>query len=170
MSGRPAWRVSWWAMTTTRDYAPVLDRVIRREVSTEVEVSATTAYVFDALYLGGGNDNIDDGAWVRDSDTELSIGLNDSNGLPFPLDLTLPVGGVEVSWDGGAVSTLGITTFLEVRTGFNQTVTALRLTFDGTLPAAGTALTIMVPSGGTQTVTRDGYAKRVGTAQGLSGS
>ena len=141
-------------MTTGRDYAPLLDRVIRREVTTTVEVPGTIGYVFNAEYTGGGNDNLDDGTWTRDSDTELSIGLNDSNGLPFPLDLTLPVGGVEVAWDGGAVSTLGITTFLEVRTGFQQTVTALRLTFDGPLPAAGTALTITVESGGTQTVTR----------------
>ena len=70
------------------------------------------------------------------------------------MDLTLPVSGVEVSWDGGAVETLSITALLERRTGFNETLTALHLTFDGTLPAAGTALTLMLPSAGTQTVIR----------------
>ena len=138
-------------MTTPRDFAPVLDRLLQRVVSTDVEVAGTIAYIFNAEYLGGGNDNLDDGTWVRDSDTELSIGLNDSNGLPFPVDLSLPAS-ADVSWDGAAVSTLSLTTFLEVRTGFNQTLTALRLTFDGPLPAAGTALTITVESGGTQTV------------------
>ena len=148
-------------MTTRRDFAaPVLDRLIRRVVSTEVEVPATVAYVFDAEYTGGGNDNLDDGTWVRDSDTEISIGLNDSNGLPFPVDLSIPAQGVEVSWDGAAATILTVTAFLEVRTGFNQTLTALRLTFDGPLPAAGTALTITVESGGTQTVTRPVWAAR----------
>ena len=151
-------------MTQARDYAPVLDRLLQREVSTMVEVAGTIAYVFDARYTGGGNDNLDDGTWVRDSDTELSIGLNDSNGLPFPVDLSIPTQGVEVSWDGGAISTLTLTAFLEVRTGFNNTLTALRLTFDGPLPAAGTALTIEVESGGTQivmqTVTRSVWTAR----------
>ena len=119
-----------------------------------VEVVGTISYVFDAEYTGGGNDNLDDGTWVRDSDTEISIGLADSNGLPFPVDLSIPAQGVEVSWDGAAATILTVTAFLEVRTGFNQTVTALRLTFDGPLPAAGTALTITVESGGTQTVTQ----------------
>ena len=147
-------------MTQARDYAPVLDRLLQREVSSMVEVVGTISYVFDAEYLGGGNDNLDDGTWVRDSDTEISIGLADSNGLPFPVDLSIPASGVEVSWDGGVVETLTLTTFLEVRTGFNQTVTALRLTFDGPLPAAGTALTITVESGGTQTATRSVWAAR----------
>ena len=141
-------------MTTPRDYAPVLDRLLQREVSTMVEVAGTVSYVFDAEYTGGGNDNLDDGTWVRDSDTQITIGLADSNGIPFPLDLSLPAQGVEVSWDGGAVETLTLTTFLEVRTGFNLTLTALRLTFDGELPAAGTALTIQVETGATQTVTQ----------------
>ena len=139
-------------MTTPRDYAPVLDRLLQREVTTMVEVAGTISYVFNAEYTGGGNDNLDDGTWVRDSDTEISIGLNDSNGLPFPLDLSIPAQGVEVSWDGAAATILTLTAFLEVRTGFNLTLTALRLTFDGPLPAAGTALTITVESGGTQTV------------------
>ena len=139
-------------MTTPRDYAPVLDRLLQREVSTMIEVAGTIAYVFDTEYTLGGNDNLDDGTWVRDSDTQITIGLNDSNGIPFPVDLTIPAPGVEVSWDGGAVETLSITALLEVRTGFNLLLTALRLTFDGEIPAAGTALTITVETGGTQTV------------------
>ena len=140
--------------TQSRDYSPVLDRLIRRVVSVEVEVAGTIGYVFNAEYTGGGNDNLDDGTWTRDSDTQITIGLADSNGLPFPLDLSLPAQGVGVSWDGGAVETLTLTTFLEVRTGFNLTLTALRLTFDGELPAAGTALTIQVETGVTQFVTQ----------------
>ena len=141
-------------MTTPRDYAPVLDRLLQREVSSMVEVAGTIAYVFDAEYLGGGSDRLDDGTWVRNSDTQITIGLNDSNGIPFPVDLAIPTPGVEVSWDGGAVETLSITALLEVRTGFNLLLTALRLDFDGALPAAGTALTITVQTGGTQTVTQ----------------
>ena len=139
-------------MTTPRD-APVLDRLIRRVVSAEVEVPGTIGYVFNAEYTGGGNDNLDDGTWTRDSDTQITIGLNDSNGLPFPRDLSLPAS-ADVSWDGAAASTLSLTTFLEVLTGFNLNLTALRLTFNGPLPAAGTALTITVESSGTQTVTQ----------------
>ena len=141
-------------MTQARDFAPVLDRLLQRETTTTVEVPGATGYVFNARYTGGGNDNLDDGTWTRDSDTQITIGLNDSNGLPFPDDLSIPASGVEVSWDGAAFETFTLTAFLEVRTGFSNTVTALRLTFDGPLPAAGTALTITVESGGTQTVTQ----------------
>ena len=82
---RRRWLASWWTMTMTtpRDYAPVLDRLLQREVSTMVEVPGTFTYTFNAEYLGGGNINLDDGTWVRDSDTEITIGLNDSNGIPF---------------------------------------------------------------------------------------
>ena len=138
-------------MTTGRDYAPVLDRVIQREVSTEVEVPATTTYAYDAPELMSGR--IDDGEWRRDSDTELGIGLNDSNGLSFP-DLTLPTNGVEVAWDGATATILNVTGMEILRDPFTFAPLGILLTFDGTLPAAGTALTIMVPSGGTQTVTR----------------
>ena len=71
-------------MTTRRDFAaPVLDRLIRREVTTEVVVPATTAIRHDALETMSGN-RIGDGEWRRESDTELSIGLNDSNGSRIP--------------------------------------------------------------------------------------
>ena len=76
-------------MTTLRDYSPVLDRLIRREVSTEVEVAGAVTYTFDAEYLGGGTDSLDDGTWVRASDTSIVIGLNDSNGIAFPVDLSI---------------------------------------------------------------------------------
>ena len=138
-------------MTTPRDSAPVLDRLIRREVSTEVVVPATTAYAYDALETMSG-ERIDDGEWRRESDTVLAIGLNDSNGLSFP-DLSLPANGVEVSWDGGAPTILNVTG-MDILSDINGIPLGIRLTFDGTLPAAGTALILMLPSAGTQTVIR----------------
>ena len=137
-------------MTTPRDFAPVLDRLLQRQVSTEVEVPALTTYAYDAQELQSGR--IDDGEWRRDSDTELGIGLNDSNGLSFP-DLTLPTNGVEVAWDGATATTLNVTG-MEILSDINGLPLGILLTFDGTLPAAGTALAIMVPSAGTQTVTQ----------------
>ena len=140
-------------MTQARDFAPVLDRLLQRETTTTVEVPGATAYVFNGEYFGGGNDRLDDGTWTRDSDTQITVGLNDSNGLAFP-ELTIPAEGVEVSWDGAAATILTVTALLEVRIGFNNSLVSFRLTFDGTLPAAGTALTIGVQTGGTQTVTQ----------------
>ena len=93
---------------TTAGYEVNLDRLLTREHSVEVEVPATTTYAYDAQELSGGN-RIDDGEWRRDSDTELAIGLNDSNGLSFPDDLTLPASGVEVAWDGATATILTIT-------------------------------------------------------------
>ena len=136
---------------TTREFTPRLDRQISHEVTTTVEVPASTAYVYDTERFQTG-DRVDDGEWRRDSDTELAIGLNDSNGVSFP-DLTTPTSGVEVSWDGAAVTTLTVTVFGILSNPFGLPLGIL-LTFDGVLPAAGTALSLMVPSGGTQTVTQ----------------
>ena len=138
-------------MTQARDFAPVLDRLLQRQVSVMVEVPATTAYAYDAQELQSGS-RIDDGEWRRDSDTELAIGLNDSNGLSFP-DLTLPAQGVGVSWDGAAATVLTVTA-MEILRDLNAIPLGIRLTFDGQLPAAGTALALTVESGGTQTVTQ----------------
>ena len=139
----------------------MLDRLIQREVSVEVEVPATTVYAYDAQEIEQGL-RVDDGEWRRQSDTELDIGLNDTNGLSFP-DLTLPTNGVEVSWDGAAATILNLTG-MEIISNPSAIPLGIRLTFDGTLPVAGTALTLMVPSGGTQTVTqtavRDVWAAR----------
>ena len=137
-------------MTLRGSYAPVLDRLIQREVTTTVEVPATTAFAYDAQELSGGN-RVDDGEWRRDSDTELAIGLNDSNGLSFP-DLTLSVS-AEVAFDGAAATTLTITDMVLLRNPFGLPLGIL-LTFGGALPAAGTALTIAIATGGTQTVTQ----------------
>ena len=139
-------------MTTGRDYAPVLDRLIRREVTTTVEVPATTAYAYDTQELETGI-GVDDGEWRRTSDTELGIGLNDSNGLSFP-DLTLPTNGVEVAWDGATATILNVTGMGILSDPLTFIPQGILLTFDGTLPASGTSLTIMVPSGGTQMVTQ----------------
>ena len=135
---------------TTREFMPRLDRQITHEVTTTVEVSASTAYAYDTQELQ--TDRVNDGAWRRDSDTELAIGLNDSNGLSFP-DLTTPTSGVEVSWDGAAATILTITDMVLLRNPFGLPLGIL-LTFDATLPAAGAMLTIMIPTGGTQTVTQ----------------
>ena len=97
------------------------------------------------------SDRVSDGAWRRDSDTELAIGLNDSNGLSFP-DLTLPTNGVEVAWDDATATILTITDMGFLRNPFGLPLGIL-LTFDATLPAPGTALAIRVPSGGTRTIT-----------------
>ena len=138
-------------MTTPRDYAPVLDRLIRREVTSMVEVAGLTTFAYDAEYIGGG-DHLDNGTWRRDSDTELALALNDTNGLAFPDDPTLPLTGVEVAFGGAAATTLTLTALEVKRAGFTFQPLSLLLTFDGPLPAAGTALTIAVQSGGTQTV------------------
>ncbi len=137
-------------MTTPRDYAPVLDRLIRREVTVEVEVPATTIYTYDALETQSGG--IADGEWRRDSDTVLGVGLEDSSGLSFP-DLTLPANGVEVAWDGATPTILNVTG-MEILRDPNVLPIGILLTFDGTLPAAGTALEIRLPTAGTQTVTQ----------------
>ena len=129
----------------------MLDRLIQREVSVEVEVPAKTVYAYDAQELMSGR--VGDGEWRRDSDTELGIGLEDSNGLSFP-DLTLPAQGVEVSWDGAAATVLTVTGMEILRDPLSFISLGILLTFDATLPAAGTALTITVESGGTQTVTQ----------------
>ena len=138
-------------MTQARDYAPVLDRLLQRQVTVMVEVPATTTYTYDDEDLASFG-RIDDGGWRRESDTELDIAMNDSNGLSFP-DLTLPANGVEVSWDGAASAILNVTG-MEILVDISANPLGIRLTFDGTLPVAGTALTLMVPSGGTQTVTQ----------------
>ena len=89
----------------------MLDRLLQRQVTVMVEVPATMAFAYDAQELQSGR--IDDGEWRRDSDTVLGIGLNDSNGLvfPFPQDLTLPVSGVEVAFDGAAGTILTLKAF-----------------------------------------------------------
>ena len=137
---------------TTRGYEVNLDRLLTREHTVEVEVPATTTYAYDAQELSGGN-RIDDGEWRRDSDTELAIGLNDSNGLSFPDDLSIPTSGVEVSWDGAAATILTITALDILRDPLSFIPLGILLTFDATLPAPGTALTVRVASGGTQTTT-----------------
>ena len=103
------------------------------------------------------------------SDTVLEIATNDSNGLEFPDDLTIPISGVEVSWDGAAATILNLTGMGILSDPLTLIPLGIRLTFDDTLPAAGTALTIMVPSTGTQTVTQDGPAASVGSQARLSG-
>ena len=141
-------------MTTRRNFAaPVLDRLLQREVETSIEVPATMAYAFNSLYEGGG-DNLDDGTWLRRSDTELGIGLADSDGVDFPTDLILPATGVMVSWDGAAASILTITALVIVRVGFSNQPVSLRITFGSTLPSAGTSLSLTVTTGGTKTTTQ----------------
>ena len=130
----------------------MLDRLLEREVTTSVEVPATMAYAYDAIYTGGG-DNLDPGTWLRDSDTELRIGLADANGVDFPADLAIPAT-VSIAWDGAAATVLSIILLEVVRFGFNFIPVSIRLTFDAALPAAGTALTITVDTGATQTVTQ----------------
>ena len=137
---------------TTRAYQVNLDRLLTREHTVEVEVPATTTYAYDAQELSGGN-RIDDGEWRRDSDTELAIGLNDSNGLSFPDDLSLPASGVEVAWDGATATILTVTALETLRDPIIFIPLGLLLTFGATIPAPGTALAIRVPSGGTQTTT-----------------
>ena len=83
-----------------------------------------------------------------------AMGLNDSNGLSFPDDLSLPVSGVEVAWDGATATILTITAYgSSCVTPITFIPLGILLTFDATLPAPGTALTIRVASGGTQTTT-----------------
>ena len=135
---------------TTRGYEVNLDRLLTREHTVEIEVPATTTYAYDTQELQTG-DRVSDGAWRRDSDTELAIGLNDSNGLSFP-DLTLPTNGVEVAWDDATATILNVTDMVLLRNPFGLPLGIL-LTFDATLPAPGTALAIRVPSGGTRTIT-----------------
>ncbi len=140
-------------MTTPRDYAPVLDRLIQREVTTTVEVAGVTTFTYGTERLQTGS-RIPDGEWRRDSGTELALGLNDANGLAFPDDLSIPASGVEVAFDGAAATILTMTALEVLRDPIIFIPLGLLLTFDGALPAAGTALTITVQTGGTQTVTQ----------------
>ena len=135
---------------TTREFTPRLDRQISHDVTTTVEVPASKTYVFNTEELS--TDRIDDGGWRRDSDTELAIGLNDSNGVSFP-DLIPPLTDAEVAFDGATATILTLTGFAFIRNPFGQLLGIL-LTFDDVLPAAGTALSLMVPTGGTQSVTQ----------------
>ena len=136
----------------TRDFTPNFDRIITREVTTTVEVPASTVYAYAELYIGGGG-RLDDGTWRRESDTEIILALEDDNGLGFPQDLELPFGNVGVSWDG-ATPTLLILTALEVvkASPFTPIPVSTILTFDGPLPTAGAALAIGIDTGGTQMV------------------
>ena len=77
-------------MTTRRGESPNLDRRLTREVTVETEAPATMAFAYAAPYTPGG-DNLDDGTWRRDSDTELGIAFEDSNGANFPQDLVTPL-------------------------------------------------------------------------------
>ena len=139
---------------TTREFTPpVLDRIIARMVETTVEVPASMGYSFDTLSTGD-NDNLDAGTWRRTSDTVLQVALADSGGLSFPQDLALPLDDVEVSWDDADASSLSLTTLDVVRDPLSFAPLSLRLTFDGPLPAAGTALTIEIETGGTQEITQ----------------
>lgn len=61
--------------------SPVLDRVLTREIETTVEVPALKDYTFATPYDGGGDDP-DAGAWLRPSDTMLSIGTADYSFQP----------------------------------------------------------------------------------------
>ena len=101
---------------TTAGYQVNLDRLLTREHTVEIEVPATTTYAYDTQELQTG-DRVSDGAWWRDSDTELAIGLNDSNGLSFP-DLTLPTNGVEVAWDDATATILNVTDMVLLRNPF----------------------------------------------------
>ena len=84
----------------------------------------------------------------------LLIDTVDSNGLSFPQDLVTPLAGVGVAWDGAAATPLTLTGLEVVRFGFTGIPANVRLTFDGPLPAAGTALTVTIATGGTMTVTQ----------------
>ena len=111
-----------------------------------------------------GEIDLNPGTWRRDSDTELRLALVDSAGLSFPTGLTLPLAGVEVAFDGAPATILTLTALAIVRFGFSGAPASLRLTFGADLPAAGTALTVTIASGGTQTitqtVTRDVWCQR----------
>ena len=145
-------------MTTPRDYAPVLDRLIRREVTSMVEVAGLTTFAYDAEYIGGG-DHLDNGTWRRQSDTELALGLEDTNGLAFPDDLNLPLAGVEVAFDGARGTALTLTAFEILRVPVTFQPNGILLTFNGPLPAAGTALTIGIDSGVSMTVEQTAIRK-----------
>ena len=131
----------------------MLDRLLQRQVSTSVEVPASMVYSFDTLHTAGG-DGLDPGTWILEPDSALLIAPTDSGGLGFPQDLELPLDDVGVAWDGADATLLTLTALEVIRHGFTFQPISLRLTFDGPLPAAGTALTIAVQTGGTMTVTQ----------------
>ena len=148
---------------TTREFVPRLDRQISHEVTTTVEISASMTYAYDAGELTPG-DRIDDGEWRRDSDTELAIGLNDSNGVSFP-DLIPPLAGAEVAFDGATATILTLTGFELLRNPFGQLLGIL-LTFDGVyLRLAQPYLSWFRPEDADGHA--DGHTDDMGTAQGL---
>ena len=58
-----------------------------------------------------------------------------------------------MAWDGAAATILTITALDILRDPLSFIPLGILLTFDATLPAPGTALTVRVASGGTQTTT-----------------
>ena len=137
-------------MTTRRGESPILDRRLFREVPVETEAPAITTFAYDARETRSGN-RVDNGEWRRDNDTTLALGLEDSNGVVFPLDLPIPTSDVKVSWDGADPTILNITALDVLRNPFALPL-GLRLTFGGALPAAGTVLTVVVATGGVDTI------------------
>ena len=80
----------------------------------------------------------------------ITLGLDDSSGQTFPLDLE-PVEGAGVSLDGAAAVTLDITGVEVLRNPFGQYL-RVRLTFSAALPV-GATLTLTIPTSETMIVT-----------------
>ena len=88
-------------------------------VTTTVEVPATMAFAFNELETQPG-DSIGAGKWRKDSDTVLSLGLVDSDGVSFPFDLATPLAGVAIAWGGAAPTILTVTALELLRNPFAQ--------------------------------------------------
>ena len=129
----------------------VLDRIITREVTVEVVGAAVHTYTWNVE--DGQQERPDDMSWRRDSDTELRLALETTTGGDFPTDLTAPIEGVMVSWDGAEPVMLEVTGVSIVRFGFTFVPVGVVLTFGADLPAAGMVLTLSIPTGESETMT-----------------
>ena len=137
---------------TLREFTPpVLDRIIKREATVEKTGAAVHSYTWNVEDRQ--QERPDDMSWYRESDTELRVALDATSGGDFPTDLTAPIEGVGVSWDGAEPVTLTVTAIEIIRLGFTFVPVGVRLTFDGDLPAAGMVLTLSIPTGEETTIT-----------------
>ena len=136
---------------TTREFTPRLDRQITREVETTTIVQGGNDYTWDTFI--GVPINPQDGQWRRPSDRQLILSPTPSTGGFFPFDLSAPVSGVQVSFDGGAVTVLTITAITIGRHPFTSQPTVYTLDFDRDLPTSGEVLKLRIPGGQAMTVT-----------------
>ena len=145
---------------TTREITPRLDRQITREVTTTVTTQGGADYTWAMRRTVAPSGTPGAGQWYRATDRQLYFAASPTTGGAFPFDLVATISGVEVSLDGGAVTTLTVTTITIERHPFTNLPIAYTLDFGGDLPDLPLpdspflqTLTIRLPSGMAMEVT-----------------